>query len=94
MNINKTKLFENFADFKNIANIDILKCYDNLFDIIGIIYNIGFYVISFILIYHIISFFVFYLRQSDTIIENINNIYKEKKAKLNTIKFTKNKKSY
>jgi hypothetical protein len=92
MNINKTKLFENFADFKNIANIDILKCYDNLFDIIGIIYNIGFYVISSILIYHIISFFVFYLRQSDTIIENINNIYKEKKAKLNTIKFTKNKK--
>ena len=92
MNINKTKLFENFADFKNIANIDILKCYDNLFDIIGIIYNIGFYVISFILIYHIISFFIFYLRQSDTIKENINNIYKEKKAKLNTIKFTKNKK--
>ena len=92
MNINKTKLFENFADFKNIANIDILKYYANLFDIIGIIYNIGFYVISFILIYHIISFFFFYLRQSDTIIENINNIYKEKKAKLNTIKFTKNKK--
>ena len=40
MNINKTKLFENFANFENISNINILKCYDNLFDIIGIIYNI------------------------------------------------------
>ena len=92
MNINKTKLFENFANFENISNINILKCYDNLFDIIGIINNIGFYVISLIIIYHIISFFVFHLRQSDTIKETINNIYKEKKADLNTIKFSKNQK--
>ena len=32
MNIDKTKLFENFANFKNIANVNIFKCYDNLLD--------------------------------------------------------------
>ena len=32
------------------------------------------------------------MRQSDIIKETINNIYKEKKADLNTIKFSKNQK--
>ena len=58
MNIDKTKLFENFANFKNIANVNILKCYDNLLDKKGIIKNVGFYVISFIIIYHIVIHYI------------------------------------
>ena len=57
MNINKTKLYENFMDIKNIANIRILICYKNLFSKIGAIYNIGSYIIIAILLFHIISFF-------------------------------------
>ena len=39
--INKTKLFENFKNIKNIINFQILACYDNLFTRVGILENIG-----------------------------------------------------
>ena len=31
MNINKTKLYKNFVDIKNIANIKVMACYKELF---------------------------------------------------------------
>ena len=37
LNINKTKLFEGFVDIKNIANINIMKCYAKLFSKKGIL---------------------------------------------------------
>ena len=42
MKINKTKLYENFIDIKNIANINLLVCYKQLFKGEGIKKNIGF----------------------------------------------------
>ena len=59
MNINKTKLFENFVDFKNIANIKLLKCYKNLFSREGILKNVGSYIITSIFLFNIISIFIF-----------------------------------
>ena len=74
MNINKTKLYNNFIDIKNIANINILKCYQNLFNIIGIIYNMGNYIIILIIIFHLVSIFVFYLKQLNDLKNKINKI--------------------
>ena len=85
MNIDKTKLFENFANFKNIANVNILKCYDNLFNKKGIIKNVGFYVISFIIIFSLISVFIFYLKQKYIIKQNIDKLDNKINANFNMI---------
>ena len=74
MKINKTKLYENFVNIENIANIKILICYKKLFNTDGIIYNIGFYIIACILLFHIISIFIFYLKQFDIIKNKIEEI--------------------
>ena len=63
MNIDKSKLLKNFGNFRNIANINLLVCYENLFSKKGIILNIGFYVISAIILLHIIFILIFYLKQ-------------------------------
>ena len=72
--IDKEKLYENFIDIKNVANIEILVCYDNLLQKDGIVYNIGFYIISLIIIIHIICMFIFYIKQYDIIKNKINDI--------------------
>ena len=59
MNINKEKLLANFKDIKNIANINFLICYEKLFTKEGIINNIGYYLILFIIFFHILSIFIF-----------------------------------
>ena len=72
--INKTKLYKNFVNIKNIANIKILNCYKNLFSKIGILTNVGSYIISSIALFHIISFFIFYLNQKIILKAKINDI--------------------
>ena len=60
--VDKNKLYDSFTDFKNIANIHILKCYKLLFSKEGISKNIGFYIlipIMLLLIICIIIFFVY-----------------------------------
>ena len=59
MNIDKNKLLKNFKDIKNIANLNFLVCYRKLFKKVSIIYNIGSYIILVIILFHIISIFVF-----------------------------------
>ena len=74
MNINKTKLFENFKNIKNIANLNLLNCYKKLFTKNGILYNIGFFVSIPIIIFHIISIFIFFYNQFDKLINIIKDI--------------------
>ena len=71
MNINKTKLLANIKDIKSFLN---LLCFDNLFKIESIIYNIGFYIITFIKIFHIINAFIFFLKKFRLIKCKITNI--------------------
>ena len=62
ININSTKLLNNIVDIKNVINLKIMKCYALLFqDEKGIIKNIGFYLISPVIILHIISIIIFYV---------------------------------
>ena len=74
MNINKEKLFENFIDIKNIANINILKCYKILFSKKGIKGNIGFLIIIIIIILHFIFILFLYSKNLDTIKKMIKDI--------------------
>ena len=74
MKFDEEKIFKNFIDIKNIANINILKCYKSLFSKNGIIRNIGSYIIISIILFHIISIFIFYKYQFDEIKDKINVI--------------------
>ena len=74
MTINTTKLYENFADFKNIINFNILVCYKILFTKLGLLKNIGSYIIAVIIIFHIICIIIFYMKQLRTIFKKIKDI--------------------
>ena len=74
MKINKTKLYENFIDIKNIGNFKIMICYKVLFSKKGIIYNIGFYLNIIILIFHYIATIIFYTKQKHVIYKKIKDI--------------------
>ena len=74
MTINTTKLYENFADFKNIINFNILVCYKILFTKLGLLRNIGSYIIAVIIIFHIICIIIFYMKQLRTIFKKIKDI--------------------
>ena len=74
MKINKTKLYENFINIKNILNIKLMKCYKILFSIKGIFYNIASYTIISIIIFHIIVVLLFYCKQKKILIKQIKDI--------------------
>ena len=74
MKINKAKLMENFKDIKNIVNLNFLFCYKKLFNKDGIINNIGCYILLFIIIFHFISIFVFYINEFNLIKKKIKEI--------------------
>ena len=74
MKINTSMLYNNFIDVKNIANINILVCYDKLFSKKGILHNIGFYLLIIIEIFHVICAYIFYKKELNTINNKINDI--------------------
>jgi len=74
MNIDKSKLIDNFINIKNIVNFNFLVCYKNLFSRIGIENNIGSYIILSIILFHLISIFIFYINQFRLLKKKINNI--------------------
>ena len=74
MKINKTKLYSKFIDIKNIANIKLITCYKELFNIKGIKKNIAFYVTIPVIILHIITIIIFYKKQRNQIYETLKNI--------------------
>ena len=72
--INKTKLLENLGDIKTFSNINILSCYKSLFILENIVYNIGFYIITGIIILHIINCIFFFIKKFKLIKEKIQYI--------------------
>ena len=71
MKIDKKKLLDNFKNIKNIANINILKCFEALFSKIGISKNVGFYIFITFIIFHTIVLILFYNKKLDTLIKKI-----------------------
>ena len=74
INIDTNLLYRNFMDINNMANIKILGCYKELLNKKGIIKNIGFYILIFIEIIHLINAIIFYYQDIKIIDDNINNI--------------------
>ena len=64
ININKTKLYENFVNIRNIANVNLLKCYKVLFSKRGIIKNYGCLSLMPLLLIHFIIIILFYAKNS------------------------------
>ena len=51
---NKNEFFKSFTDIKNIANINIIKCFKVALNIKNISSNYGFYITISIIVYHLI----------------------------------------
>ena len=62
INIDSKKLYDNFINLKNIANINILVCYKVLLSKNGIKKNIGTYLLIPIILMHFISIILFYAK--------------------------------
>ena len=82
----KKKLYKNFIDIKNIANINFLKCYKNAFKGESLRKNYCFFIYIFLFIIYFLSLFLFYFRDYHSLICLIMKIYE---AKINTCKLIK-----
>jgi len=89
MKIDKLKIFKNFIDIKNIANVKILSCFEKLLIINSLIKNIGNYTLIVIIFFHIGIIVIFYISQIDKIKQKIIEISLE----LSSIQLIQNKKS-
>ena len=74
LKINKTKLYENFIDIKNIANIKILACYKVLFRKNSLKKNIACFSVLPIILLHLIAIIIFYSKEKKKINKKINDI--------------------
>ena len=72
---NKKDFFKNFIDINNFMNINIMKCYKTVLKIKGLIKNYGFFIIFFILFFHFIAVFIFYLSSYIKLKKDINKIF-------------------
>ena len=97
MKFDKEKLKSNFINFKNIANIEMLKCYHLLFSS-KIIKNIGCIIISIIILIELVNMILFYSYENNLFHKKIKDIFeakllesKENKLNVNNIKGKDNK---
>ena len=79
ISIDKNRLYDSFTDYKNIANMNVMKCYYVLFNKKGILNNIGCYILIPIILLHFICVIIFYLKDSKIIKNQINEIIDAKK---------------
>ena len=75
----KNKLYDSFTDIKNIANLNILKCYKLFFSKKGILENYGCLIIIVIFLIHIICTLIYCFIDLNTIKKTINDIIYAKK---------------
>ena len=91
MKIDKQKLLQNFKDIKNFANLNFLICYKKLFTKEGTLNNYGSYLILIIILFHILSIFIFRINGFHLIEKQIINIANKINKNQNTqIKEVKN----
>ena len=74
MNIDKNKIFKSFINIKNIANINLMKCYRILFTKEGLKKNIGSYLLIVIILFHVIFIIIFFVKKSRKIKKKIKRI--------------------
>jgi hypothetical protein len=74
ISINKDALLKSFTDIKNIANINLMKCYDTVLNIQNLKNNYGSHIISFIILLFFICLILFYAKYYFRIKTQINKI--------------------
>ena len=77
--IDKKRLYDSFTDIRNIANLEIMKCYYILFHKNGINNNYGVYISFFLLFLFSITIIIFYYNDNEEIINIINFLINTKK---------------
>ena len=70
----KNKLYKNFIDINNIANIKFLKCFKNVFNRDSLTKNYGFFIFIFIFVLYFICLFLFRYKYYFFLINEIINI--------------------
>ena len=75
--LDKNKFTSNFIDFKNLANVEMLKCYKLLFSK-NIMKNSGCIIITTIILIGMISLILFYSKGFNLLKNRINNIFHSK----------------
>ena len=73
MKIDTNKLYQNFIDIKNIANLNLMVCYKELFNKQGLLKNIASFSIIPIILFHLIVFIIFYQSKKN----DVKNIIKD-----------------
>ena len=76
ISINKEKLMNKFVDLKKTINISILKCYKLVFNLEGLIHNIGSYILLSIILIIFILAFIFRIKGYQKFIQKVNKIIK------------------
>ncbi len=79
---NKDKLIERFTDIKSQINLNVVKCYKELFAINGIIKNIGSYILLLMILLNIICLFLFLFKGYKNLQITIDELTEQKASKV------------
>ena len=75
--VKKDKILNNFINIKSISNIEIIKCYKEIFSNKGLKSNIGSYILLIIIIIFILCCIFFYIKEYKILFDKIKNISKQ-----------------
>jgi len=89
MEYNKNELVYKFIDLKKKTNLNILQCFKLVFSKIGLVKNIGNYVVLTVIIIFLISGIFFVLKGKELVYNEIEEILKTKKIIINKINYKK-----
>ena len=76
--IDKELLKKNFLDLKSLINLNVIKCFTELFSKKGLKKNLGSYIILSVIFIFIISYNVFFLVEYDMLVDKIEQIIEYK----------------
>ena len=90
---NMREFYNYFIDIKRVANLDVMKCYRNLFTKEGILNNYVSFIIMPIIFFHIISYIIFHFKDLNQIRNIIRDITSFKKIMENINSKKKNRRN-
>ena len=86
---NKDEFIKSFTDIKNVANLNVMKCYNYVFNK-SLIKNYGFFIMTFMIIFYFICLIIFRFKSFDILKDDINHIFFALKINHNKSNFKKN----